>query len=131
VRLLAPIAAALATGALVAAPAGAGGGPGHLLVTGDEIDETHLSLLLSRPKVDPGRTEIEFRNAGEDDHDLNIKRVGSENETAIGVLHHDEISSVELRLRRGAEYKLWCSLQEGLHREYGMEAKRRVRQRKS
>lgn len=129
-RRSAPIAALIAIAA-VATTTAAAGSPNRLGVTADEIDETHMTLILSRPKMDPGNAKIEFRNSGEDDHDLKIKRVGGEGETSVGVLHHDEIADVELRLRRGAKYRLWCSLQDGLHRDYGMEATLRVRDRRS
>jgi plastocyanin len=112
-----------------AAPAAAGGGPTYVSATGDEVSETEMSLLLSRTKVDPGPATIEFRNVGEDDHDMKVKRVGAEREWGTGVLHSGEIATVELRLRRDSRYKLWCSLQQGLHRAEGMEATLRVRKR--
>jgi plastocyanin len=115
--------------AVAAAPATADGGPTRVSATGDEVSDTELSLLLSRTKVDPGPAVIEFRNVGEDDHDMKIKRVGHEREWGTGVLHSDEIESVELNLRRDSRYRLWCSLQQGLHREEGMEATLRVRKR--
>jgi plastocyanin len=115
--------------ALAAAPAAGGGGPTRLSATGDEVSETELSLLLSRTKVDPGPAIVEFRNVGEDDHDMKVKRVGHEREWGTGVLHSGEIENVELRLRRDSRYRLWCSLQQGLHREEGMDATLRVRKR--
>ena len=129
-RRSAPLTALIAL-ATVAATAAAGGAPNRLGVTADEVDETHMTLILSRPRMDPGNARIEFRNSGEDDHDLRIKRVGGEGETSVGVLHHDEIAEVEIRLKRGSKYRLWCSLQDGLHRDYGMEATLRVRDHRS
>jgi plastocyanin len=122
-------AGAIAFVAIAAAPATAGGGPTRVSATGDEVSETELSLLLSRTRVDPGSAVIEFRNAGEDDHDMKIKRIGAEREWGTGVLHSEEFESVELRLRRDSRYRLWCSLQQGLHRDEGMEAILRVRRR--
>jgi plastocyanin len=114
---------------LMAAPAAADG-PTRVSATGDEVSETEMSLILSRAKVDPGPAVIEFRNSGEDDHDMKLKRVGHEGEWGTGVLHSEEIDTVELRLRRASHYRLWCSLQEGLHREQGMEATLRVRKKR-
>jgi len=130
-RRSAPIAAVLVIAVVAATSAGAGDAPNRVSATANETDETHMTLILSRPKIDPGDAKIEFRNDGEDDHDLKIKRVGSEGETSVGVLHHDEVDEVELRLKRGAKYRFWCSLQDGLHREYGMEATLRVRNHRS
>jgi plastocyanin len=119
---------ALGALALIAVPAAASG-PTRVSATGDEVSEDEMSLILSRAKVDPGRAVIEFRNSGEDDHDMKIKRVGHEGEWGTGVLRSGDIDTVELRLRRDSHYRLWCSLQEGLHREQGMEATLRVRRR--
>ena len=121
---------AVAVAALpLAVPAVVSAAPTRVSATGDEISETEMSLLLSRTKVDPGRAIIEFRNSGEDDHDMKLKRVGFEGEWGTGVLHSEEVDTVELRLRRDSRYRLWCSLQQGLHRELGMEATLRVRRR--
>jgi plastocyanin len=124
-----PALAATAVALMVAGSAAAGDGPTRVMATGDEISEDELSLILSRTKVDPGPAIIEFHNVGEDDHDMKVKRVGAEGEWGTGVLHSGEIASVELRLRRASHYRLWCSLQEGQHRENGMEATLRVRRR--
>jgi plastocyanin len=129
-RMRSAIAGATAALALLAVPAAAGTAPTRVSATGDEISETEMSLLLSRAKVKPGPAIIEFRNSGEDDHDMRLKRAGFEGEWGTGVLHSGDIDTVELRLRRDSRYRLWCSLQEGLHRELGMEATLRVRRKR-
>jgi plastocyanin len=124
------LAALAIAAAALAVPAAGSAAPTRVSATGDEISETEMSLLLSRTKVDPGPAIIEFRNSGEDDHDMKLKRVGFEGEWGTGVLHSGEIDTVELRLRRDSRYRLWCSLQQGLHRELGMEATLRVRRKR-
>jgi plastocyanin len=120
--------AAIAIACVVAAwaaavPASAGDDPGRLLVTG-----TEYNLTLSHPKANPGDTIIQFRNGGEDAHDMKLQRVGGGTEHAVGVLQHGELDSIELRLRKGAKYELWCSLLEPVnHRDQGMEATLTVR----
>ena len=120
--------AAIAIACLVAVsaaavPASAGDNPGHLLVTG-----TEYNLTLSHPRVNPGDTIIQFRNGGEDAHDMKLQRVGGGTEHAVGVLQHGELDSIELKLRKGATYELWCSLLKPVnHREQGMEATLNVR----
>src|SRR5262245_36483716 len=124
------LAAALACAAIVAfaaMPASASAPPGHLLVTGYEY-----SLTLSRAKLDPGSTVVQFVNNGEDAHDLKLKRVGSDKEKAIGVVESHQNASVQLRLKKGAKYRLWCSLTTPVdHRANGMEATFNVRKNAS
>ena len=121
-RLAAALACA-AVAVLAAMPAAASAPPGHLLVQGEEY-----SLTLSRAKLDPGRTIVQFVNNGEDAHDLKLERVGSDNEKAIGVVPSQQNASIQVRLRKGAKYQLWCSLTTPVdHRANGMEATFRVR----
>jgi plastocyanin len=108
---------------LAAAPASAGGGPGRLLVTG-----TEYNLTLSHARANPGDTIIQFRNDGEDAHDMKIMRVDGATEHAVGVLQHDQLDSLEMNLKKGASYELWCSLETPVnHRDNGMEATLQVR----
>jgi plastocyanin len=121
-RLAAALACAVVA-AFAAMPASASAPPGHLLVNGYEY-----SLTLSRAKLDPGTTIVQFVNNGEDAHDLKLKRIGSDNEKAIGVVPSQGNASIQVRLRKGARYRMWCSLTTPVdHRANGMEASFRVR----
>lgn len=103
----------------------AGGGVTSLGVTGTEFD-----LVFSRPKVDPGDAEVEYVNAGEDPHDLKIRRKGSLRVYAIGeVGSGDPPATINLRFKRDSRYVFWCSTLDGLHRSQGMEATLRVRRK--
>ena len=105
--------------------AGTRANPSRLLVTADE-----WRLTLSRPSMVPGHAVIQLANAGEDAHDLRLRRMyprrpdGTRSptklvrETASG-----ELTEIQTRLPRG-RYRLWCSLPG--HRALGMDAKLRV-----
>ena len=119
-----------ATVAIVAAvawcaAAPAAGGSSVVGVTGTEFD-----LALSRTKVDPGLGVVEFRNSGEDPHDLVLRRVGSTRRHQVPeTLPGDVAADLELRFRRDSRYVMWCSTLAGQHRAQGMEATLRVRRR--
>jgi plastocyanin len=98
-------------------------GPTRLLVRGEEFN-----LLLSQLKVNPGDAIVQFVNAGEDPHDLQIQRRGDSEQFLIAELPAGEIGEIGLRLRRDSRYVMWCSLAD--HRELGMEASMRVRRKK-
>ena len=127
-RRIAPIAVALAACTLVAGPALAGGDPNRISATGDEVSQSEMTLVLSAPKIDPGRAIIQFINSGEDPHDLQIRRKGAENvKKQTGIVDGGDQEEIELRLRKKKRYELWCGLAD--HRELGMEAELRVRKR--
>ena len=109
---------------LVAVPASAGNDPGRLLVTG-----TEYNLALSRLKLNPGDNIIQFQNSGEDAHDMKIQRVGGGTEHAFGKLDAgSDPVSLEMNLKKGATYELWCSLTTPVtHRDQGMAATLTVR----
>jgi hypothetical protein len=116
-------AAGLAAACLGAGPAAAG-------------EETKLgvraeewNLILSRPSVAPGPAEIEYQNAGEDPHDLRIRRKGASRVFSIAELEPAGIAELDLRLKRDSRYVMWCSTLDGEHRALGMEATLRVRKR--
>lgn len=98
-------------------------GPTRLLVRGEEFN-----LLLSQLKVNPGDAIVQFVNAGEDPHDLQIQRLGDSEQFSIAELPAGEIGEIGLRLRRDSRYVMWCSLAD--HRVLGMEASVRVRRKK-
>ena len=93
------------------------------------VRATEWNLLLSRAAVDPGDAEISYQNAGEDPHDLRLRRKGSARVHSIAELQPSEVAELDLRLRRDSRYVMWCSTLDGVHRELGMEATLRVRRR--
>ena len=93
------------------------------------VRASEWNLLLSRVSVSPGAAEIEYQNAGEDPHDLQIRRRGSERVFSIAELEPAGVDELELRLRRDSRYVMWCSTLDGKHRTLGMEAELRVRKR--
>lgn len=133
----AAVAVALAGMAAAVSPAGAGGAragwsetaslapergtkaPSRMLVNADE-----WSLVLSRTKLGPGPAIIEMYNRGEDPHNLRVRRAAGGAVRRIAELGPDGRGSLEMRLRRGSRYRLWCSLP--AHRERGMKATLRV-----
>ena len=99
-------AALLAAAALVPAAAPASDPPpSRLLVTAREF-----SLSLSRPKVAPGAAIVQLYNYGEDPHDLNLRRIGSDRAQGIGDVEPGETGTLELRLRKASRYRLWCAI---------------------
>ena len=127
-RLAAVAAIIAAAVAFAAGPAGAGAGgggeqvPNRLLVRGQEFD-----LTLSRSEIGPGPALIQFQNDGEDPHDLQIRRQKGGATRSVGELDPGALGSVEIRLRKGARYQLWCSLLN--HRDLGMKAKLKVKRK--
>ena len=125
IGLPAALAALLAAAAL--APAGGSAkpppAPTRLLVRGQEY-----SLLLSSLKLNPGNAIVQFVNAGEDSHDLQIQRVGDSEQLSIAELAPGDVGQLGLHLERDSRYVMWCSLPN--HRELGMEASVRVRRKR-
>jgi hypothetical protein len=124
-RLLAALAAtALAALVPAAPPAGAGSVPTRIGVRGFEY-----SLVLSRNPVRPGFAIVQFRNQGEDPHDLKLQRVGGAAVHSIGELPSGGVATFpQMWLKRASTYRLWCSLEN--HALYGMETTLRVRRRR-
>jgi len=115
-------AASLALGAGPAAGEDAPQAPNRMLVRATEYD-----LTLSRSEIGPGPALIQLYNGGEDAHNLQIRRQKGGPVHAVEELEPGETGSVELRLRKGVRYRLWCSLQN--HRDLGMEAGLRVKRK--
>lgn len=108
------LAALAATGPAAASPANAAV-PARVLVTAREY-----SLALSRPKVAAGPAIVQLYDYGEDPHDLKLQRDGSNRVFSVGEVAPGETGRLDLKLRRGSRYQLWCSL-EG-HAALGMTA---------
>ena len=106
---------ALATPAAAGAAPAAEPAPARLLVTAREY-----SLTLSRPKLPAGEAIVQLYNYGEDPHDLNLQRTGSDRVYEIGDVEPEATGSVELRLRRRSSYRLWCAIDP--HASLGMVA---------
>lgn len=98
--------------------------PSRLLVTASE-----WSLVLSRGEIDPGRAIIQMYNRGEDPHNLRLRKRSGGAVRRIAELEPAATGQLEMRLKKGARYRLWCSL-EG-HRELGMKATLKVARRPS
>jgi len=80
--------------------------------------------VLSKTKLAPGTAIIQLFNAGEDPHNLRIRKVGGGAVHRNGELEPRETGEQELHLGRGKRYGLWCSLP--AQRERGMKATLRV-----
>ena len=93
--------------------------PGRLLVTAQEF-----SFTLSRPKVEAGPAIIQLYDYGEDPHDMQLQRIGSPRIYSMGEIQPGETGTLDLKLRKGARYRMWCSI-EG-HAARGMVASLRT-----
>jgi hypothetical protein len=83
------------------------------------VQATEFHLVLSRSSVKAGVVEIELQNAGEDPHDLRVRKVGGHHTFTIPLTQPGARKSVALNLRPG-RYRLWCSLAD--HRTLGMQS---------
>lgn len=79
---------------------------------------------LSRVRIPPGPVRIELANFGEDEHDLQLQRVGGTTVHKLPMALPGQRQIINLRLKPGV-YRLSCSL--GDHAARGMRAKLRVR----
>lgn len=109
----------LVLGIAVGIAAAAGGiasasSPGRLFVNAKEF-----SLVLSRQKLAAGSARIQLYNAGEDAHDLRLKRVGGTRTLSIRETTPGNVTELRTVLRSGT-WKLWCSLPG--HAQAGMRA---------
>lgn len=117
--------AALAGLTATAVPAGAGEPTTSRL----GVRGTEFSLVLTRAKLPPGPALVQFQNAGEDPHDLRLRRVGATRETGTGEVQSGDVASFSVGwLKRDSAYRLWCSLPN--HSDWGMEATLRVKRRR-
>ncbi len=82
-------------------------------VTADDEQPEHFGYTLSRPSTRSGQVRVELNNLGEDPHNLNPQRQGSEGETVYQLASTlpKEHRSASFDLPPGT-YRLWCSLLE-------------------
>jgi hypothetical protein len=101
--------------------------PDRVGVRGSEFD-----LILSKAKVKPGRVIVQFVNGGEDPHDLKLQRLADGVQTGPelggGVVAPGAYENLDLRLKKGSRYVMWCSLSD--HRQRGMEATLKIGKRR-
>jgi hypothetical protein len=88
------------------------------------VSAKEFHLVLSRGSVKAGRAVIELQNAGEDVHDLRLRRVGGSRTYSFPLTDPGDRFTRELGLRPG-RYRLWCSVAD--HAQLGMRAVLRVR----
>jgi plastocyanin len=91
-------------------------------VTADDHTNPY-QYVPSRTTVNPGQLTVQLNNAGEDEHNMDMQRVG-EGETLEGPVivavsaareSHSEPTSVEVQ---PGTYRMWCTI--GHHAEHGM-----------
>lgn len=93
--------------------------PSRVLATGD--DTPKYLLQLSRTKVVPGPSIIQFANTGEDAHNLEVQRIGSSAVRSVGEVEPGDNANLTIgHLRKHSKYRLFCSLPG--HAALGMEA---------
>src|SRR3954471_22824808 len=99
--------AGLAIGAVAAAvgiASASAPAPARVFVSAKEF-----SLIVSRTKLKPGTAKVQLYNAGEDSHDLRLKRVGGTRTLAVAEIEPGKVGELKATLRSGT-WKLWCSL---------------------
>ena len=84
-----------------------------------QVVAREFRLSLSRTRIRAGAALIELVNAGEDAHDLKLRRVGGTRVVSWPSLPAGAHRDSELSLRPG-RYALWCGLPG--HRALGMQA---------
>jgi plastocyanin len=95
--------------------------PNVVGVTAEDEKPSHFGYTLSRSNTHSGRVRVELNNQGEDPHNLNLQRQGSESEPVYQLANalpgQQQVASFELP---PGTYRLWCSLLE--HDNEGMHA---------
>ena len=89
--------------------------PARLLVTAKEF-----SYVLSRQKVRAGRVIVQLANAGEDAHNLRLRRRGARRGRLVPRTNPGDRSELDRKLKPG-RYYLWCSIAD--HEKRGMRAR--------
>ncbi|HEY8029974.1 MAG TPA: hypothetical protein VIE38_10745 [Gaiellaceae bacterium] len=89
-----------------------------------QVVAQEFSFVLSRQWIRAGTAIIELRNAGEDAHDLRMRRVGGTRVYAWPVTQAGAVVDETVKLVPG-RYLLYCSIAD--HRALGMSAVLMVR----
>ena len=84
-----------------------------------QVVAREFSFVLSRQSIRAGTAIIELRNAGEDAHDLRLRRVGGTRVYAWPVTQPGGVVDETFKLLPG-RYLLYCSIAD--HRALGMSA---------
>jgi hypothetical protein len=84
-----------------------------------QVVAQEFRFALSRQSIRAGMTVIELRNAGEDAHDLRMRRVGGTHVYRWPVTQAGGVVDETMKLAPG-RYVLWCSVAD--HRALGMSA---------
>ena len=84
-----------------------------------QVVAREFSFVLSRQAIEAGWATIELRNAGEDAHDLRLRRVGGTRIYAWPVTQAGAVADETVKLLPG-RYLLYCSIAD--HRALGMSA---------
>jgi Copper binding proteins, plastocyanin/azurin family len=99
--------------------------PRRVSVKAEDAQVEDFSFSLSRPFVVSGEVTVELNNQGQDPHNLNLRREGSEDSPLeVGEAGPGESRVARLTLPPGT-YRLWCSLPQ--HEEWGMNVDLEVR----
>jgi hypothetical protein len=125
-RIAIAVAAGLGAMAAAGTATAAAPRPARLMVTAHEF-----RLVLSRGALAPGQAIVQLVNAGEDSHDLALRRLDRRGRPSGATLRlpettPDALSERRLALRPG-RYRLWCTLPG--HETAGMRAALSVRMR--
>jgi hypothetical protein len=88
-----------------------------------QVGAYEFRYSLSRLRLKQGRAIIQLVNYGEDDHNLRLRRVGSDYTHRLPRTAPGDMSELRARLRAG-KFDLWCSLPS--HADWGMRATLRV-----
>lgn len=91
-----------------------------------QVVAQEFRFALSRQSIKAGWAIIELRNAGEDAHDLRMRRLGGTRVYSWPVTQSGGVVDKEFRLPPG-RYILYCSLAD--HRALGMQAELLVKKR--
>ncbi|MGH2960064.1 MAG: hypothetical protein ACRDKE_10700 [Solirubrobacterales bacterium] len=122
---IATVAAALSLG-IVGGALASSGASSATPTSAVQASGTEFRINLSRSKVEPSKLRLEFVNFGEDDHDLAVRRVGTDLVRNLGTTRPGERSVKRFKVRKGT-YMMWCTL--GDHRALGMKATLKVRKK--
>jgi plastocyanin len=84
-----------------------------------QVNAVEYSFSLSRTSVPAGKVVLEFRNDGQDAHNLNVAPPEGPSEEPVGNTPSQGVDDVSLEMRPGS-YTLFCSLP--THEAKGMKA---------